>query len=214
MNQEIVKRELPTLQELHHDPEVAFKNDQLKLLLNKPPHEKWVKPHPLAKVKNDQGQDVPARYISIEKVEFLLDRIFQDWKVEVLNVGVMFQSVYVTVRLHYKDPVTGEWRFHDGVGAKSVQTDKGASAADLSKIKDAAVTMALPSAKSFAIKDAAEHLGKIFGKDLNRRDVISFSGSYSEPLPPKESEPAKPEFKVQEPSANNYSISDAEELPM
>lgn len=178
---------LPQLADLHHDVEVAFKNDQLKLLLNQPPHKKWVKQHPMVKTKNDQGQTVPASYLPIDKVEFLLDRIFQDWKVEVLREGQLFNSIYCTIRLHYKDPVSGEWKFHDGVGAKSVQTDSGFSAADLAHIKDAAVMMALPSAKSYAIKDAAEHLGKLFGKDLNRRDTVEFKGSYEEP--------PKPEYK-------------------
>ena len=34
--------------------------------------------------------------------------------------------------------------------------------------------MAAPSAESFAIKDAAEKLGKIFGKDLNRKDAMAY----------------------------------------
>lgn len=34
--------------------------------------------------------------------------------------------------------------------------------------------MAVPAAKSYAIKDAAEMFGKIFGKDLNRKDEISY----------------------------------------
>lgn len=174
---------LPTLAELHHDPQLAFKNDELKLLLNQPPHKTWLKKHPHAKTKNDQNQSVPSEYIPIDKIEFMLDRIFQEWKIEVLQAQVMFQSIAVTVRLHYKNPVNGEWSFHDGVGAKSVQVNQGASAADLSAIKDAAVQMALPSAKSYAIKDAAEHLGSIFGRDLNRRDTIMFAGAYSPPNP-------------------------------
>ena len=171
-------RQLPQLAELHHDINSAFKNDELNLLLNQPPHDKWIKQHPLAKVKNDKGQEVPSRYISIDKIEFLLTRIFQHWQVEVKEVGVMFNSVYCVVRLWIKDPTNGEWRYHDGVGAKSVQVDKGQSAANLAAIKDAAVMMALPSAKSFAIKDAAEHLGALFGRDLNRREIVMFSGSY------------------------------------
>lgn len=174
------KNNLPTLAELHGDPQKAFKNDQFKSLLNQPPHASWLKKHPMAKAKNAQGQTVPSEYMPIDKVEFMLDRIFQEWKIEVLAVSVLFQSIGVTVRLHYLNPVTGEWSFHDGVGAKSVQVNSGASAADLGQIKDAAVQMALPSAKSYAIKDAAEHLGSLFGRDLNRRDTVLFAGAYGE----------------------------------
>lgn len=176
---------LPTLKELHDDPEKAFKNDQLNLLLNQPPHNKWIKNHPLATVVNDKSETVKSRYIPIDKIEFLLTRIFQKWKVEIMREGVMFNSVYVTVRLWYLNPINGEWEFHDGAGAKSVQTDKGFSAADLSHIKDAGVQMAFPAAVSYAIKDAAEHLGTVFGRDLNRRDGIMFSGAYNQPEQPE-----------------------------
>lgn len=171
---------LPQLADLHHDIDKAFANDKLNLLLNQPPNIKWIKEHPFAKTKNDRNETVAARYVPIDKIEYLLTRIFQHWKVEILREGVMFQSVYVTIRLWYKNPLTGEWQFHDGCGAKSVQTDAGASAADLSKIKDHAVMVALPAAVSYAIKDAAEHLGALFGRDLNRRDIIMFKGSYSD----------------------------------
>jgi hypothetical protein len=186
---------LPTLAELHQDVQAAFKNDQFKLLLNQPPAVAWLKKHPLATTKNDQGQKVPSEYLPIDKVEFMLDRIFQEWKIEVLSTSVMFQSIAVTVRLHYKNPVTGEWSFHDGVGAKSVQVNQGASAADLSAIKDAAVQMALPSAKSYAIKDAAEHLGALFGRNLNRRDVVMFAGAY-DPEAKQEPQAAQPQQKA------------------
>jgi hypothetical protein len=170
---------LPSLIELSHDPVAAFNNDQLNLLLNQPVPQDWLKDHPTAKKKNDQGHEVPMQYIAIDRVEFLLTRIFQQWHVEVLREGVMFQSVYVTVRLHYRNPLTGDWHFHDGVGAVAVQTNKGKSAADLAEIKSAAVQMALPAAKSYATKDAAENLGILFGKDINRKDTFAFVGAYS-----------------------------------
>jgi hypothetical protein len=34
--------------------------------------------------------------------------------------------------------------------------------------------MALPIAKTVAIKDACDHFGDLFGSNLNRKDVISF----------------------------------------
>lgn len=166
------KPKLPSLEELQHDTEVAFKNDQLNSLLNAKPPDTWLKPHPFVNVKDDNGKSVPLRYMPIEKTEFLLTKIFQRWKVEVISTGVMFQSVYVHVRLTVRNPLDGTEMSHDGLGAANVQTDAGASAADLSKIKNSAVMMALPSAESYAIKDAAEKFGRIFGKDLNRNNVI------------------------------------------
>ncbi|MCZ2460378.1 MAG: hypothetical protein LC128_12235 [Chitinophagales bacterium] len=161
--------QLPSLADLHKDPQEAFKNDQLKTLLNQPPSESWLKVHPLTK----------SKYLPIDKVEYLLDVIFQKWRVEVLQVQVILNAIQVTVRLHYYDPVAGEWASHDGVGAKSVQVDSGARPSDLSSIKDSAVMQAVPTAKSEAIKDAADHIGKLFGRDLNRKDTVEFAGKYS-----------------------------------
>jgi hypothetical protein len=54
-----------------------------------------------------------------------------------------------------------------------LQTDKGAGATDFNALKAGAVMMAAPAAETFAIKDAADKLGKLFGKDLNRKvDII------------------------------------------
>lgn len=162
---------LPTLAELHMTPEQAFKNDQLNLLLNQPPHAKWIKKHPM--YKND--------YLPIDKVEYLLRRIFQEYRIEVLNVQQMFNSVMVHVRVHYKHPVSGQWSYHDGVGAKALQLNASAKASDLSEIKPEAVMLAVPMAKSYAIKDACDHFGKLFGGDLNRKDTEVFNTSYDRP---------------------------------
>lgn len=179
MQTEFTQRHIPTMAEiakLHHDPQAAFKNDKLLILLNQPPHESYIKKHPIFKVKDDNGKDVAARYVPIDKVEFLLTYIFGQWYPEILREGYMFNSVYVVVRLHYRHPITGEWLYVDGIGVKELQLDSGAKASDLSAIKGTAVVIALPIAKSAAIKDAADHIGNIFGGNLNRRDVLMYSG--------------------------------------
>jgi hypothetical protein len=176
MSKELQKHEpakLPTIEELHHDTELAFKNDQLNLLLYQPPPDKWLKDHPTAKQKVN-GESVPVKYLPVEKVEFLLTKIFQRWSVEVVSYTQLFQSIAVHVRLKVENPLDGTFIIQDGLGAVAVQTEAGASAADLSKIKSDAVMKALPAAESYAIKDAAEKLGRIFGKDLNRKDITAF----------------------------------------
>lgn len=148
---------------------------ELKSVLNQNPNKNWVKDHPFAR---------DVKYLPIDKVETMLDIIFVQWRVEVLNISQLAQSICCTIRLHYRNPISKEWDFQDGVGAVPLKTDKGASAADLSKIKNDAVTTGAPAAKSYAIKDAAEHLGKIFGRDLNRKDVIAYNNIYAEELEP------------------------------
>lgn len=155
-----------TLAELEKNQELARNQENLKVILNHKPREEWIKKHPFAKNVN---------YIPIGKIENLLDTIFLNWRVEVISVSPLFNSVAVQIRLHYVSPVTGEWSYQDGLGAVGIQTDKGKQASDLSAVKQDAVMKALPAAKSYAIKDAAEHLGAIFGRDLNRGEDYVFN---------------------------------------
>jgi hypothetical protein len=159
---------LPKLADLYEVSKVeeAFKNDQFNALMNAEPRKEWVKQNKYAGNSN---------YIPVGIVETLLQKVFKTFTVEVIREGVMFNAVYVTVRIHLKHPVTGEMFFIDGVGAAELQTKSGASAADLSAINKGAVMMALPMAKSYAIKDAAEHLGKLFGRDLNRKETMAYT---------------------------------------
>ncbi len=46
----------------------------------------------------------------------------------------------------------------------------------MSNINKGAVSMALPIAKTIAVKDACDHFGKIFGSDLNRKESVAFIG--------------------------------------
>jgi len=146
------------------------KQDEFLNLVNMPTPEVFVKDHPLA-----QG----VKYIPIDKVEFLLTKIFQKWRVEIVDQGQMLNAIYCKVRLHYFHPINQEWEYQDGVGATAIQVDKGKNASDLGAIKSDAIQKALPAAESYAIKDAAEKIGKIFGKDLNRRDTLAFDPSYA-----------------------------------
>lgn len=153
-----------------NSPVVFEKMGELKSVLNQAPNKAWIKNHPFA-----QG----VVYLPIDKVETMLDMIFQQWKVEILSINQLAQSICCTIRLHYLNPITKEWSYHDGVGAVPLKTDKGFSAADLSHIKNDAVATGAPAAKSFAIKDAAEHLGKLFGRDLNRKDAVAYTNLYT-----------------------------------
>lgn len=165
-------KNLPTLAELRDNEQIAYKNDALNAILNVETPDKWVKQHPFAK---------NVKYIPIDKVEYLMTKIFQVWNVEVIDFKQIFNSVSCHVRVHYKDPVSEVMRFQDGVGAVGIQTDKGATASDMGAIKSDAVMKALPAAKSYAIKDACEHIGKIFGRDLNRPDALGYEMSVKDP---------------------------------
>lgn len=157
---------VPTLEELVKDVGVYQKQDKLNFLLNQEPPKKWVKEHPYVK---------GHKYLPIDKIEYLLRKIFKKSRIEVLRENQFFNGVSVTVRVWYKDVLSNEWDWNDGIGAIHLQTKKGSSPADLNNINNGALSMALPLAKTLAVKDACDHLGKLFGADLNRRDTLPAS---------------------------------------
>lgn len=161
-----LKPKLPTIAELFSDSiQVAGKSEALNIILSTPPPEKWIKTHPY--ISN-------YKYLPIDKVEHLLRKIFKKYRIEVIREGTAFNGVFVVVRVHYLNPVTGEMDFHDGIGACQLQTKKDTSPSDLININNGAISMAFPIAKTVAIKDACDHFGNVFGCNLNRKDTIPF----------------------------------------
>jgi hypothetical protein len=158
-------KNLPSIQDLYSNSELALKASQLQILLNQKPKDEWIKTHP---IYNNQ-------YIPIEIQEWLLTSIYTKWWVEIKDIKQMLNSVVVTVRLYVIDPITGDETFQDGAGAHNFQLDSGAMADDFSKLKQNAVMLAVPIAETRAFSDAADKLGKIFGKDLNRKHALSYN---------------------------------------
>jgi len=160
------QRQLPTIKSiLEGDLELKEAQNSLNVLLNQAPPAAWLKIHPIAK---------KVVYIPIERVEWLLTKLFIQWRVEVKSVQSVANSIVVTIRLHYQNILDDSWSWQDGVGAAPIITKADAGAMDWNSVLSDSVMKATPAAESYAIKDAAEKLGKIFGKDLNRKDQIGY----------------------------------------
>jgi len=167
MENQIQKREntLPKLEDLFNGSEELVKQNALNVLLNQSPPKEWIKEHPfISKLK----------YLPINRIEYLLTAIFIEWHFSINDVKLLGNSIVVTGTLYVTNPITGKEMYQDGIGASPLQTDQGAGAIEFNKLKSGSVMMAAPAAESYAIKDAAEKFGKIFGKDLNRKDNISY----------------------------------------
>lgn len=163
----IEKRKQFNLSEIYDNETVIeiAKTEQLNSILCSKPNNEWVKTN---KYANN------SKYLPIDKVEFLLRKIFKHFKIEITGQGIAFNGVWVTVRVHYVDPISKEWRYHDGIGAQELQVKQSSSPAQLENINKGALSMAFPIAKSFAVKDACDHFGDIFGANLNRKDTLDF----------------------------------------
>jgi hypothetical protein len=159
------KINLPTIQDLYGDKEMQVEQQSLNKILNAEPKAEWVKVHPF--VKN-------LKYIPIERIEYLLTMIFTKWRVEVKEVKLIANSVVTTVRVYVQNPINGEMDWQDGIGAMPIQVQKGEGATNFEKMNSSAIQIGAPASESYAIKDAVEKFGKIFGKDLNRKDIIGY----------------------------------------
>lgn len=180
---ELVKtKPIPALADLYNESSLAAlgQANELNIILNADPKPAWIKSHPTVKVKDAQGNSVPLQYIPIGTVEYLLTNIFVRWWVEIKDTKLIANSVCVTVRLWVIDPVTGQAIFQDGIGASPIQIKANSGGAiDFGNMQSAAIQMAAPSAESYAVSDAADKFGRIFGKDLNRNNAMNYTDSLS-----------------------------------
>lgn len=133
-------------------------------IVNVDPPKAWLKSHPFIK-----GYE----YLPIDKVEWLMRKLFKDWRVEILREGTSFNGVYVVVRVHYYHPAKKQYVCQDGIGAEELQTKSGHNASDMGAINPRALSMAYPKAKTAAVKDACDHIGRIFGGDIGRKDILA-----------------------------------------
>lgn len=123
--------------------------DNLDDVLNAEPNPQWLEKEII------QGKDVLN--LSIEKTEFILNRLFKNVMIEVKETLLSEKVATITVRVHYTNR-DGEKMFHDGVASCD--------------INDTNYRSMLPALKSVAIKDSVHHIGRIFGRDLNRKNTI------------------------------------------
>jgi len=171
---ENLPKKLPTFSELIENTEMSLKDNTFTVLCNQPPPTEWLAEHPMIK---------GYYYLPVQRVEWLMTRIFGKVQTTIKDTKVLANSVVVTVSVTVTNPVTGEKETQDGIGACPIQTDKGAGAMDWNAAKADGVMKAAPAAESYAFKDACEKWGKIFGKDLGRKDSIGYDSLLKESNP-------------------------------
>lgn len=163
------KKDLPELKDIKFDQladmQLTTKQNMhiRNFILNQQPFDKWIA------VK--QG----VKYMAIDKVEYLLTVLFGDWRVEVKEVKQVLNSMVTTIRLHYWNESKQAYDWQDGIGAQPIQTASGKSSMAFEFVTNDAIQKAAPSSESYAVKDAADKIGRIFGRDLNRKNIISYN---------------------------------------
>lgn len=157
---------IPKYSELVSPDQLTKDANEFQILLNQQPKQEWVDTNKWAN---------NSKYIPVGVMEWLMTSLFPDWYMEVMEHKQICNSITAHVRVFYFHPILKIWLHMDGVGACPLQTNEGASPMDAQAIKSNAVQLALPIAESYAFKDAVEKLGKIFGKDMNRKHTMDYS---------------------------------------
>lgn len=156
---------------------IVFTDDQAKdtqkLLefVNQDPFPNWIR----------EMNSIP--YIPIGILETLMQKVFWRVRYEVKDYKILANSVTVCMRVHYWNSAINDWDFQDGLGAIPIQIakDRWAGATDFANMNSKAIQLALPGAESFAMKDAIEKIGRLFWRDLSRKDAMEYTPVFVEP---------------------------------
>lgn len=151
----------------------ATELEKFLVRLNKEPN-----PSEIAKTPDGKANDLPISY-----VEMTLDELyFGLWSTRNFTTKLISNEVVGELELEVIHPITQKPIVRTGSAAIQIMVDKVPDelsgqtrnqwALDPSNKKPNALDMAYPKLKAECTKNAAKTLGKIFGRDLNRRERV------------------------------------------
>lgn len=121
-------------------------------------------------IKVNEQVDGSPKYIPINVIEKSLDECFgHNWSTNNLQYQMMLNSVVCSLDLAVILP-SGVVIHRAGIGAVPIQLKKDQKEITPFTIHTFALQKNLPSAKSFALSNAAQSLGEYFGRNLNRKE--------------------------------------------
>lgn len=133
----------------------------------------------------ERTPDGKAKTLPISFVEMTLDELFLgQWGTERFTSKVIANEVCGELELVLMHPITGREIRRSGAAAIIIQVDKAPEeisgkarnewALDPSNKKSNALDLGYPKLKAECTKNAAQTLGKIFGRDLNRKKADKY----------------------------------------
>lgn len=134
----------------------------------------------------DRTPDGKAKTLPISFVEMTLDELFLGhWGTENFTSKVVANEVVGEIELWVIHPITGVRISRSGAAGIIIQVDKAPDdiqgkernqwALDVSNKKSNALDLGYPKLKAECVKNAAQSLGKVFGRDLNRKKSDVFN---------------------------------------
>lgn len=148
-------------------------NDKTRLLLQDFQRKLNAEPDPR---EFEPTPDKKARTLPISFVQMTLDELyFGQWSSSDPTYQQIFNEVVATVILTVTHPITGKDIRRAGWASVIITQDKDALVADFNVTKKKnALDLAFPKLGAEAFKNAAQSLGKVLGRDINRKHVDVF----------------------------------------
>jgi len=127
----------------------------------------------------EQTPDKRASFLPISFVEMTLDELFfGQWELSEPVTQQIFNEVVGHAILTVWHPITNRPLKRAGFGAVVITQDANSAIQDFNTTKKKnALDLTYPKLKAEILKNAAQSLGKIFGRDINRKAVDSFKPS-------------------------------------
>lgn len=109
-------------------------------------------------------------YVPISHVQTTLDELFFGlWSTENFKATVVANELVGQVDLKVFHPVAKTWITRTGFASVAIQQNRGATVTQIEEKKKKALELDAPKLLTECIKNAAKHLGNIFGRNLNRK---------------------------------------------
>ncbi|HYH14326.1 MAG TPA: hypothetical protein VD794_03845 [Flavisolibacter sp.] len=125
----------------------------------------------------DKTPDGKAFTILISHIEMTLDEYFFGlWQTENFKWSVVANEIVGSIDLLVFHTVSQTWLKRTGAASIQIMVNAGTNALDVNNKKANALDMGFPKLKAECLKNAAQSLGKIYGRDLNRKKADNFNG--------------------------------------
>jgi hypothetical protein len=134
-------------------------------------------PNPAELGKTPDGK---ARTLPISFIEMTLDELFLgQWETSEPTYQQVFNEVVGSLVLTVWHPITNRPIRRVGFASVVITQDKDATISEFNATKKKnALDLSFPKLKSECTKNAAQSLGKIFGRDLNRTQFDTYNPVY------------------------------------
>lgn len=154
------------------------------------PFEKFLKALNTPPKKSGSVQTNPyannSKYIPISYVEMWLDQYFFGlWETVNFKTEVVVNEIIGSIELKVYHPYKNIWITRTGAASTPIQLQRGSGVTEVQQKIHNTLVKDYPHLKAECVKNAARSLGKLFGRDLNRK----FEDTYTPLLKLAESEP-------------------------